>query len=133
MRMSVKPKGVSGVIFLVLAIVVGVVVAYSSGVSHSRSATRVGYIGNNGWDSWSGTYELLDGKMSRTLHINGNKYIKIDAKTESGVLSVEIKDTAGNVIFSKSDIGTASQSISVDGNIVVTISADKHSGSFAIG
>lgn len=133
MRMSVKPKGLSGIIFLILAIVVGVVVAYSSGIAHSRSATRVGYIGNNGWDSWSGTYELLDGKMRRTLHFDGTKYIDIDAKTENGVLSVEIQDVAGNVIFSKSNIGTASHSVSVNGNIVITISADKHSGSFKIG
>lgn len=49
MRMSIKPKGLFGIIILVAAIVVGVVVAYSSGIAHSRSATRIGYIGNNGW------------------------------------------------------------------------------------
>lgn len=132
MRMSIKPKGKIGIIFLALAIIVGVVVTYSSGIAHSRSATRIGYIGNNGWDSWSGTYDLLDGKMKRTLHFDSNEYINLETKTESGALSIEIQDTAGNVIFSKSDIETASHGISVNGNIVVTISADKHKGSFAI-
>lgn len=36
MRMSVKPKGKTGFIFLALAIVIGVIVTYSSGVAHSR-------------------------------------------------------------------------------------------------
>lgn len=73
MRMSVKPKGLFGIIIMTAAIAVGVVVAYSSGIAHSRSATRIGYVGNNGWDNWSGTYELLDGKMTRTLHFGSPK------------------------------------------------------------
>lgn len=129
MRMSIKPKGLFGIIILVAAIVVGVVVAYSSGIAHSRSATR---IGNNGWDNWSGTYELLDGKMRRTLHFGSSKNINLQPKTESGTLSIEIQDETGNVIFSKSNIGTASHSISVNGNVVVTISANNHCGSFSL-
>lgn len=132
MRMSIKPKGLFGIIILVAAIVVGVVVAYSSGIAHSRSATRIGYIGNNGWDNWSGTYELLDGKMRRALHFGSSKNITLEAKTESGTLSIEIQDETGNVIFSKSNIGTASHSISVNGNVVVTISANNHCGSFSL-
>lgn len=132
MRMSIKPKGIGGIIFLVLAVVIGAVIAYSSGIAHSRSATRIGYIGNNGWDNWSGEYELLDGKMGRTLHFDKSKSITLETTTESGMLSVEIKDNAGNVIFSQSDMGTISHNLFVSGNIVVTISADKHRGSFAI-
>ena len=132
MRMSVKPKGKTGFIFLALAILIGVIVTYSSGVAHSRSATRIGYIGNNGWSNWSGTYELLDGKMRRTLHFDSPEYIKLETRTESGKLSVEIQDTAGNIVFSKIDIGTATYDVAVDGNIVITISADKHRGSFSI-
>lgn len=132
MRMSIKPKGKLGFIFLALAIVIGAVVAYTSGIAHERSATRIGYIGNNGWDNWSGAYELLDGKMRRTLHFGSNKYINLETITESGTLSIEMHDKSGNILFSKSDIGSAEHTISVDGDVVVTISANKHSGSFSI-
>lgn len=133
MRMSIKPKGLGGIIILVTVIAIGAVVTYSTGIAHSRSATRIGYVGNDGWSSWNGTYKLLDGKMRRTLHFDSPQNIALETKTESGTLSIDIQDASGNAIFSKSNIGTASQSISVDGNIVVTISADKHCGSFSIG
>lgn len=131
--MRIKPKSVKGSILLILVIVViGIVATYSTGIAHSRSALRVGYIGNNGWDNWSGHYELLDGKMQRTLHFDSSQNIALEVKTEGGTFSIEIKDKAGDVIFSQNDIGTISRSITVNGNIVVTISADKHKGSFAI-
>ena len=132
MRMSVRPKGKVGVIFLILAIVLGVVVTYFTGTAHSRSALKVGYMGNNGWASWSGRYELLDGRMKRTLHFSGTEQLTLETKTESGTLSVEIKDAEGRTIFSKSDTGTASYIIAVDGDIVVTLTADSHCGSFVI-
>ncbi len=133
--MRIKPKSVKGSILLILAIVIFVtVVTYSTGIANSRSAWKIGYVGNNGWDTWSGHYTLLDGKMQRTLHFDNSnsKDIALVVKTESGKMSVEIKDKTGNVLFSQSDIGTISRSISVNGNIVVTITADKHKGSFAI-
>lgn len=131
--MRIKPKSVKGSILLILAIVIiGTVVTYSTGIAHSRSALRVGYIGNNGWDSWSGHYELLDGKMQRTLHFDSSRNVALEVKTEGGTLSIEIKDKTGSVIFSQSDIGTISRNISVNGNIIVTISANKHEGSFSI-
>ena len=123
MRMSVKPKGKIGIIFLIIAILVGVIVTYSTGFAHSRSAVRIGYIGR---------YERLDGKMRRTLHFDSNEEIRIDTTTASGKLSVEMQDTSGSVIFSKSDIGTASHSVTVSGKTVITITADNHSGSFKI-
>ncbi len=132
MRASVTPKGVVGIVFLVIAIVVGVIVAYTSGIAHGRSATRIGYIGNSGSDNWSGTYELLDGKMRKTLSFGSSENIEITSKTESGILSIEIHDTEGNLLFSRSDIGTSSHNVSVDGNVVITLSTDKHKGSFLI-
>ena len=132
MRMSVKPKGKIGIIFLIIAILVGIIVTYSTGIAHSRSAVRIGYLGNNGWDSWSGRYERLDGKMRRTLHFESNEEITIETTTASGILSIDIQDTAGNVIFSKNDMETASYSVTVSGKVVITITADDHSGSFKI-
>lgn len=131
--MRIKPKSMKGSILLILVIVIiGMVVTYSTGIAHSRSAMRIGYVGNNGWASWSGHYELLDGKMKRTLHYDSPRKIALDVKTESGTLSIEIQDKNGNVIFSQNNIGTVSKSISVNGSIVVTVSANKHKGSFGI-
>ncbi|MBP1542491.1 MAG: hypothetical protein J6A16_00225 [Oscillospiraceae bacterium] len=132
MRMSIRPKGKAGYIFLAIAIVIGIAVACYSGIAHSRSATRIGYIGNNGWDSWNGTYQLLDGNMKRTLHFNSNDHIILETATSGGSLSIKIQDTQGNTIFSKNNMETGSHDITVSGNVIITISADKHSGSFSI-
>ena len=132
MIMKVKPQSVKGAILLVVGIVAIVTVLTYMGITNSRSAWRIGYIGNNGWSSWSGHYELLDGKMRRTLHFKEPQDIAFKVETESGALSVEIKDKTGNVIFSQSSVGNISRTLSVDGNIVVTLSAEKHKGSFSI-
>ena len=132
MRMSVKPKGKIGIIFLIAAIVVGIIVTYSTGFAHSRSAVRIGYIGNNGWDNWSGRYDRLDGKMRRVLHFDSGEEITVETTTSSGTLSIEIQDTTGNIIFSKSNMETALHNVTVNGKVVITITADDHSGSFKI-
>ena len=130
--MKVKPQSVKGAILLIVVIVAFVTVITYSGISHTRSALQIGYIGTNGWSSWSGHYELLDGKIRKTLHFDSSQNIALKVKTESGALSVEIKDKTGNIIFSQSGVGNISRTISVDGNIVVTLSAEKHKGSFSI-
>ncbi len=134
MRLSVKPKSVKGTVLLILAIAaISFIATYSTGIAHSRSALRIGYIGNNGWGSWSGQYELLDGKMRRTLHLGGSlKNITVETQTVSGALSIEIKDKTGNVIFSQNNMESTSHSLSAEGDIVITISANQHKGSFSI-
>ena len=130
--MRVRVQSVKGAIFLVVVIVAVAAFISYMGITNSRSALQIGYIGINGWSSWSGHYQLLDGTMRKTLHFKGPQDIALKVETESGTLSVEIKDKTGNVIFSQSSVGNISRSISVDGNIVVIISADKHKGSFSI-
>ena len=130
--MKVKPQSVKGAILLIVVIVAIVTVITYTGISHTRSALQIGYIGINGWSSWSGHYQLLDGRMKRTLHFKSSQDVELKVRTESGTLSVEVKDNTGNIIFSQSSVGNISRSISVDGNIVVTLSADKHKGSFSI-
>ncbi len=132
MRMSVKPKGIVGIIFLIACIAVGAAVALSSGMAHSRSATRIGYVGTGGRSSWSGSYISLDGKMRKTLHFSEYTDVTVETKTESGVLAIEFKDEQNNIVFSNNDMGTVLYTVGVEGDIIVTISADKHSGSFSI-
>ena len=132
MSMKVKPQSVKGAILLVVGIIAIVTVLTYTGISHSRNALKIGYVGSNGRSSWSGHYQLLDGKMIKTLHFKEPQDIAFKIETESGALSVEIKDKTGNIIFSQSNAGNLSRSISVDGNVTVTLSADKHKGSFSI-
>ena len=96
-----------------------------------RNATRIGYIGNSGWSSWSGKYSLLDGTMNKSIHPK-NDILSIDVKTESGEISIKIQDTEENVIFDETNIGTGSYNVSVSGKVTVKIKADKHKGSFSI-
>ena len=39
-----------------------------SGVGTVRSATRMGYVTNEGRSNWSASYTLLDGTMRRTVY-----------------------------------------------------------------
>lgn len=52
------------IIILVIA-VIAIVLAYFTGFASTRTATRIGYSGNEGWRSWSGSYALLDGAMKK--------------------------------------------------------------------
>lgn len=111
--------------------VIAAVIASRSGFASTRTATRVGYAGHNGWRSWSGSYILLDGTMQKSIHPKGD-ILHVEVKTETGTISIEIKDADGNVIFDESDIGTASFNVDVSGKVTVKIVADSHKGSFAI-
>ncbi len=97
-----------------------------------KSATRIGYIGNNGLSSWSGKYSLLDGTMKKTIRPK-NDVLGIDIETESGQISIEIRDDDGEVIFDEKNMETGDYSVSVDGKVTVKIKADKHKGRFGIG
>lgn len=96
-----------------------------------RSATRIGYVGTEGWSSWSGSYISLDGTMKKNIHPKSD-VIHIEVKTDSGTISIEIRDTDGNIIFNESDIGTESFDVNVPGNVSVKIAAKSHRGSFSI-
>lgn len=91
MIMRVKPQSVKGAIILIAVIVAIITVLTYTGITHTRSALQIGYIGISGWSSWSGHYELLDGNMRKTLHFKETQDISLKVETESGALSVEIK------------------------------------------
>lgn len=97
----------------------------------SRGATRIGYVGNAGYGSWSGRYSSLDGTMKKSIHPKAN-VLHIEVRTEEGTISIEIQDADGNVIFDEYDIGTASYEVAVSGKVAVKITADSHKGSFSI-
>ena len=126
--MKHKPKSV---ILIIVLTVIGILVARALGFASTRTATRIGYIGNEGWSTWSGSYTLLDGTMEKSVHPKGDD-LHITVETEEGTISIAIKDADGNMIFDENNIGTTSFDAEVSGKVTVRIIADHHKGSFAI-
>ncbi len=96
-----------------------------------RSSVRMGYMGHGGWREWSASYVMLDGQERHTLHPEGD-VLHVEVETQSGALSIEMRDGAGNVIFSRRDIGTASFDVETTGRTEITLDADSHKGGFKI-
>lgn len=129
--MKYKPKSLKSTILSIVIAVAAVFLLSNLGIGTLRSATRIGYVGNEGWSSWSARYTLLDGWLQRTIHPKADT-LYVEVETESGTISIEMKDVHGNIIFSESNIGTSSFEIEVLGKVVIKIEADHHKGSFDI-
>ena len=119
-------------IFIVLFLCFGSgFLATNLGFASVKSATRIGYVGNEGYSSWTGRYSSLDGTMKKSIHPKTDM-LHIDVATDGGTISIEIQDADGNVIFDEHDIGTESFDVAVSGKVFVRIIADSHKGSFDI-
>ncbi len=117
-----------GVILLVILVML---VGYYAGFSSARSAVRIGYVGHEGWGSWSASYAQLDGTMKKIIHPDGDS-LHISVRTESGSLSIEVKDREGNCLLDEENIGTGELKLDVPGQVEVRIEADAHKGGFDI-
>ena len=129
--MKYKPKSLKSAIILVVIVVAFILLLSYLGIGTLRNATRIGYVGKDGWSSWSASYTLLDGRLQHTIHSETDT-LHVDVETESGTISIEMKDADGNIIFSESDIETSSFAVNVSGKVAVKIEADRHKGSFDI-
>lgn len=131
--MKYRPKNLKSIILLIVIIVAAILFMNFFGIGTQRSATRVGYISSNGWRSWSASYTLLDGWLQHTIHPETEPdTLHVEVVTESGTLSMEMKDENGNIFFSESNIETSSFDVEVPGKVVVRVEADNHKGSFDI-
>lgn len=129
--MKYKIKSLKSIIIFVVIMVAVILLMNFLGIGTRRSATRVGYVSHDGWSSWSASYALLDGWLQHTIHPKtGTLYV--DVETESGTISIEMKDADGNIIFSKNNIETSSFEVEVSGKVVIRVEADHHKGSFDI-
>ncbi len=130
--MKRKPATMKGKILLT-AVILGIILLLGMfDIGSVRSGIRIGYVGKEGRSSWSGQYVSLDGFMKKTLYPKDDR-LHIEVETDSGSLSIEIKDRFGKVIFDENDIGTQSFDVPVSGKISIRIDADKHQGGFRIG
>lgn len=132
--MKYKPKNPKTIVLIFVTVIALIVAANFLGIGTMRSAIRIGYVGNDGWRNWSASYILLNGTMQHTIRPKTSPDIlHIEVETEEGTISIEIKDTDGNIIFDGNDIGTTSYEVEVPGKVTIKIVADNHKGSFSIG
>ena len=125
-------KGKKAILITAAVSVLAVVIAWGLGYTSVRSTIRVGCIEHSDPHSWSASYFYMDGFMERTIYPNDNA-LNVNVKTESGAISIEIKDDEGETIFSESNIETGTFQVSSASNrVVVTIRTEKHKGSFGI-
>lgn len=130
--MKGKPKGKTAILVTAAVSLLAVVIAWRFGYTSVRSTVRVGCRERSDPHSWSASYFYMDGFMERTIYPNGNA-LSVTVKTESGAISIEIKDDDGYAVFSEDSIETGTFQVSPTSNrVIVTIRADKHKGSFEI-
>ncbi len=124
-------KSLKSIIILLLLIVVATFVMNFFGIGTQRSAVRVGYTSHDGWRNWSANYTLLDGWLQHTIRPETDT-VHVQVTTESGDISIEMKDTTGNVIFFETNITTTSFEVEVPEKVIIKIDADNHKGGFLI-
>ncbi len=117
----------------ILATAIAVFVIISAIVGFfGGSYRRVGYYGSQTWDTWSGTYVLLDGEMTHVVRCDSGT-LHISVETEEGKIGIEMTDADGKTVFDKDDIGTGSFTVDVSGKVYIKITAEDHKGNFVIG
>lgn len=96
-----------------------------------RSCTRIGYIGKENKHQWSGRYHSLNGTMTKRLNPN-NDTLTVTVETESGDISLTIKDIEDQILFEETTLASGNYEIDVTGDVIIKITATKHKGSFDI-
>ena len=129
--MKYKPKSLKSAVIFVVIVVATIILLSSLGIGTLRSGIRVGYVSHDSLSSWSASYFWLLGRLQHTIYPETDT-LHVEVKTESGTISIEMKDADGNVIFSENNIGTSSFDVEVSGKVVIKIEADQHKGGFDI-
>ena len=132
--MKYKPKNAKSAILIVVVVVVLIFTARFLGIGTTRSAMRIGYIGNDGSQKeWSASYLRLSGSLEHTIRPESSPAkLYFEIKTSSGTISVVVQDKSGNTVFEKDNIETSTFEIEVPGEVRVCIKANGHRGSFKI-
>ena len=131
---TVRKPWIFSAVTLVVVLMISfgaVLIAKQFNFASTRSALRVGYVGNETINSWSGRYTTLDGTMKKSIYPRSD-ILHIDVETNSGTISIEIRDNDDKIIFDEQNIENSSFDIDVSGKVDVTIKADNHKGSFLI-
>ena len=132
--MKDKPKNPKSAILIVVVVLALIFAARFFGIGTTRSAMRIGYIGNDGSQrEWSASYLRLSGSLEHTIRPESNPgKLNFEIKTSSGTISVVVQDKAGNIVFERDNIETSTFEVEVPGEVRVCIKADGHRGGFKI-
>ena len=124
------------ILIFVAGILLFIAFVNSLGVGTFRSATSIAFLSKETKTYWSASYAYLNGTIRRNFWIEkeNRNDIKINVKTEEGMLGIEIEDLDGNMIFSKEDVGTNIFEVPIkdEEKVVIRIKAEKHKGSFVV-
>ncbi len=122
------------IIFALVMLLLMLLIAFTShtfGVTNT--GIRMGYIQQYSLQEWSASYRLLDGTVSKTLYpVSGSSTYTIEVETTQGTLSIEMTDSAGNVIFYAKDMQPGSYGVTISDATRVKITGKEHVGSFSI-
>lgn len=73
-----------------------------------KFVVRVMYTGKNGWRSWTGRYQRLNGYMRHVIHPKQSPdVLRVIVETKKGSISIQMSDADGNVIFDEKDDRTS--------------------------
>lgn len=130
-----KKWAVSLILFtaILLAVFLILYVIRIAGLGSEFSGIRMGYVQHYTSQEWSASYRLLNGTVSRTIHAPADSEVCIlEVETAGGSLSVEMTDSAGNIVFSETDINPGVYEVSTAGIIKVKFTGKDHEGSFSV-
>ncbi len=132
--MRFKPKNAKQAVLIVIVVFALIFAARYFGIGTTRSAMRIGYVGNDGSQrEWSARYLMLTGSLEHTLRPeNAPDVLRFEIKTTSGSISVTVRDKSGNAVFEKDNIETGTFEVEVPGEVRVAVRANRHRGGFKI-
>lgn len=103
------------------------------GMGTESSGLRMGYVQHSTSQEWSASYRFLNGTVSRTIHAPADSTVcRLEVETTGGSLAVEITDSAGNILFSETDIEPGVYETPVNGTIKIKFTGKEHEGSFSV-
>lgn len=130
-KQKLDKNGIKIILCLLVVAIIVVVRLFVPSYTSVRSCTRIGYIGKENKHQWSGSYQSLNGTMTKKLKPE-NDTLTVTIETESGDLSITIKDMEDQILFEETNLTSGSHEIDVTGDVIIKITAAKHKGSFTI-
>lgn len=119
-----------------LAAMIVFVILLVSGCSSVGSYSFIKSHENSDDNYWNVSYEKFNGYKQReiTLAGEGEHTFTIEIETNSGALSLSIKDAEGTSFYNGNEMPSSSFLVIVDkeGKYVIRLDADNHAGSFDI-
>ena len=120
------------VIPVMAVVIILLIVLKASGLVTFRSGTRIGFVGNDGFHKFNGSYVKITGIQKHTLSPSKDSdTLHCEITTESGSLHVEIiqKDD-DTVLYDKEISGNETFDLKPSGKVAINLKTDGHSGSY---